>query len=157
MGGLPETNNSWSIEDFRLLLETYSGITMLFLRGNLVDFLSEVAQQIGVHMNCHPDDPPVSLLGLSRVMSTNNETQLWIQLTYLLTVYSYALDSWVLHRVMMGLLIHFVHLRNTKRIIGSLSDILFFLTSSFRVKYRNVSNSPRPNSRAETIMCFRAS
>ncbi|MCE8471589.1 mannonate dehydratase, partial [Rhodovulum sulfidophilum] len=41
--------------------------------GHLVDFLSEIvplAEELGLRFCCHPDDPPVPLLGLPRIMST---------------------------------------------------------------------------------------
>ncbi|MEM7321207.1 MAG: mannonate dehydratase, partial [Pseudomonadota bacterium] len=74
--GLPGANDRWSVAEVRALLGTYSGIDAARLRGNLVDFLGEVApvaQELGLRLCCHPDDPPFSLLGLPRVMSNADD------------------------------------------------------------------------------------
>ncbi len=70
--GLPGAAESFSLEDVRQHLAEYSGISAAQLRGHLIDFLSEVApiaEEIGMRLCCHPDDPPFPLLGLPRVMS----------------------------------------------------------------------------------------
>lgn len=71
--GLPGAAESMTLEDVRAHLAEYDGIPEDRLRGHLVDFLAEVAplaQEIGLRLCCHPDDPPVPLLGLPRIMST---------------------------------------------------------------------------------------
>jgi len=71
--GLPGAVESWSLPELSAHLSTYDGVTPERLRQNLVDFLAEVApvaQNLGVRLCCHPDDPPFPLLGLPRVMST---------------------------------------------------------------------------------------
>ena len=73
VAGLPGANDSWSVEDVRHNLSAYTGMTHETLRSHLIDFLSEVvptAEAIGIRLCCHPDDPPFSLLGLPRVMSS---------------------------------------------------------------------------------------
>ncbi|MGB3501778.1 MAG: mannonate dehydratase [Mesorhizobium sp.] len=72
--GLPGAVESWSLPELAAHLATYDGISPDRLRGHLIDFLAEVApvaQELGVRLCCHPDDPPFSLLGLPRIMSTN--------------------------------------------------------------------------------------
>jgi mannonate dehydratase len=74
--GLPGSNEQWSVDDVRALLDTYDGITPDRLRAHLIDFLAEVspvAQSLGMRLCCHPDDPPFSLLGLPRVMSSTQD------------------------------------------------------------------------------------
>lgn len=71
--GLPGAAESFSLDDVRSLLRDYAQIGSDTLRGNLVAFLNEVtpvAEDLGMRLCCHPDDPPFSLLGLPRIMST---------------------------------------------------------------------------------------
>jgi len=71
--GLPGTAVTLTIDDVRDHLSAYDNISGQQLRSNLIDFLSEVAphaQKLGLRLCCHPDDPPFSLLGLPRIMST---------------------------------------------------------------------------------------
>jgi mannonate dehydratase len=73
VAGLPGANNNWSLEDVRRQLEAYAGMTPEKLCVHLIDFLSEivpVAEDLGVRLCCHPDDPPFPLLGLPRVLSS---------------------------------------------------------------------------------------
>ena len=71
--GLPGAAEKMSLEDVKTHLARYDNISAAKLRGHLIDFLAEVAplaQEIGMRLCCHPDDPPFPLLGLPRVMST---------------------------------------------------------------------------------------
>ena len=72
VAGLPGAVDSWTLEALRDRLVDYSNLDATHLRQNLIDFLSEiapVAEDLGMRLSCHPDDPPFSLLGLPRVMS----------------------------------------------------------------------------------------
>lgn len=74
--GLPGSAESWSLDGLRDQIATYAGIDADRLRRNLIDFLAEVAptaEKLGLRLCCHPDDPPFSLLGLPRVMSTQDD------------------------------------------------------------------------------------
>ena len=74
--GLPGANDGWTLDQTREKLATYDHIDAARLRANLIDFLSEVAplaQELGLRLCCHPDDPPFSLLGLPRVMSSTDD------------------------------------------------------------------------------------
>jgi mannonate dehydratase len=73
--GLPGSLEAYTLEQLRSALRTYDGITAPVLRKNLQEFLTEVipvAEEAGVSMAIHPDDPPWPLLGLPRVV-TNTE------------------------------------------------------------------------------------
>ncbi|MBP0438065.1 mannonate dehydratase [Tianweitania sediminis] len=74
--GLPGAAENFSLDDVRAHLAKYADITADQLRSHLVDFLAEVAplaEELGVRLCCHPDDPPFALLGLPRVMSTEDD------------------------------------------------------------------------------------
>ena len=76
VAGLPGANDGWTLEDVKALLATYDGIDATGLRQNLIDFLSEVAplaNELGLRLCCHPDDPPFPLLGLPRIMSSTDD------------------------------------------------------------------------------------
>jgi mannonate dehydratase len=71
--GLPGSTESMTLDDVRAHLAEYGHMSTDQLRRHFVDFLSEVvpvAEEVGVRLCCHPDDPPFALLGLPRIMST---------------------------------------------------------------------------------------
>ena len=71
--GLPGEAQAPSLETLREQLRDYDAIKEETLRTHLIDFLAEVAptaEKLGLQLCCHPDDPPIPLLGLPRVMST---------------------------------------------------------------------------------------
>lgn len=74
--GLPGAAERMSLEDVKEHLAAYDNISADRLRQHLVDFLSEVsplAEGLGMRICCHPDDPPFPLLGLPRIMSTEDD------------------------------------------------------------------------------------
>ena len=76
--GLPGSEEGYSMEEFKAMLDSYKGINADQLRSHLVQFLSEIiplAEELGIRMCIHPDDPPFTLLGLPRVMSTQADYQ----------------------------------------------------------------------------------
>jgi len=78
IAGLPGGQQGYSLDDFRQRLEEYSEITPEIYRENLVYFLKQivpVAIESGVRLAIHPDDPPISLFGLPRVVSTESDLQ----------------------------------------------------------------------------------
>lgn len=71
--GLPGAADHFGLADIRACLAQYDQIDADRLRRHLIDFLAEVtplAEQLGLRLCCHPDDPPFPLLGLPRIMST---------------------------------------------------------------------------------------
>ncbi len=78
IAGLPGAEASYNRETIRGLIAEYEGATPADLRNNLVAFLREVlpvAEEVGVRLAIHPDDPPWSLFGLPRVVSTAEDVR----------------------------------------------------------------------------------
>lgn len=74
--GLPGSMEAFELEKFQGLLDEYRHIDANKLQENLLYFLEKiipVAQELGMAMCIHPDDPPFPLLGLPRVVSTENQ------------------------------------------------------------------------------------
>ncbi|WP_298313994.1 mannonate dehydratase [uncultured Aquimarina sp.] len=127
IAGLPGAEEGYSLEDFNTILDTYKNIGAKELKENLYSFLKEIipiAEESGVLMCIHPDDPPYPILGLPRVVSTEPD---------ILDLYSvvdspnngltFCTGSFGLRKdndlpamiERLGNRIHFIHLRSTKR------------------------------------------
>lgn len=127
VSGLPGANQTQTFEDFRALLSSYAEIDSEQLRSNLRDFLEEVipvAEQLGLRLCCHPDDPPFPILGLPRVVSTEADY------AYLIGAVDSPANGITLCSGSMGARadndlpgmmrrlghrVHFIHLRNVRR------------------------------------------
>jgi mannonate dehydratase len=76
--GLPGSMETYSLEKFQEQLNLYHDIDRVKLKTHLSYFLNEVipvAEECGVKMAIHPDDPPWNLLGLPRIVSTLEDLQ----------------------------------------------------------------------------------
>jgi mannonate dehydratase len=74
--GLPGGNGSLTIEEVRNGIEHYRGVDAAAMRANAAEFLKVVcpaAEELGVRLSVHPDDPPRPLLGLPRIVSTASD------------------------------------------------------------------------------------
>ncbi len=135
--GLPGAAESFSLDDVRQHIAEYDKIDEDRLRAHLIDFLSEVtpvAEELGLRLCCHPDDPPVPLLGLPRIMSTEAHYAAVMNAVDSpangITLCSGSLgarpdndlpgimDRW-------GARVHFLHLRNVKRETGDIRGSFF--------------------------------
>jgi len=133
--GLPGSTESMTLDDVRDHLAEYGAISRERLRANFVDFLDAVvptAEDLGLRLCCHPDDPPFALLGLPRVMSTEADYKYILDavdspasgMTYCTGSLGARPDNdmpGVMER--LGHRVHFLHLRNIKRdnddVVGS--------------------------------------
>ncbi|WP_042252815.1 mannonate dehydratase [Paracoccus sp. PAMC 22219] len=122
--GLPGAAERMTLDDVKDHLARYDDISPARLRAHLVDFLAEVtplAQELGMRLCCHPDDPPFPLLGLPRIMSTEADYRAVMDAVDLsangITLCTGSLGARAdndLPGMMarMGDRVHFLHLRN---------------------------------------------
>jgi mannonate dehydratase len=76
MAGLPGAYDRYDIPGLRRMLKSYAGIDAAALKANLARFLREVvpaAEEAGIAMCMHPDDPPRPILGLPRIVSNRQD------------------------------------------------------------------------------------
>jgi len=127
IAGLPGGEGSYDRESIRAAIERFSKLGNEAYRANLVAFLEEiipVAEDAGVVMAIHPDDPPFSLFGLPRVVSTAADARALLNavpstangLTMCAGSYGARGDNDLVAMIReFHDRIYFVHLRNIKR------------------------------------------
>ena len=124
--GLPGDDEPFTAAEVLEELKCYEKITAEKLQKHLFDFLQEVvpvAEEVGLKMAIHPDDPPFPLLGLPRVVGTEQEVAALLAaapspangLCFCTGSYGSRPDNDIPGMVRrLGDCIHFLHLRNTK-------------------------------------------
>jgi mannonate dehydratase len=127
LAGLPGTDEVFTVDEFKVYLEKYRAVDEAKLKENLGYFLKAIipyAEELGIKMCIHPDDPPFPILGLPRVVK--NEADL----TDIVNMYRSPANGitlctgslganaandipGIINR--LGQHIHFLHLRNVNR------------------------------------------
>ena len=127
IAGLPGAEEGYTLQEFRKILSTYKNIGLKELKSNLFYFVSEIiptAENANILLCIHPDDPPYSILGLPRVVSTEQDVvDLYNAvkspnngLTFCTGSFGVRSDNDLVGMVnRLGSRIHFIHLRATKR------------------------------------------
>ncbi|MEP4485529.1 mannonate dehydratase [Marinobacter alexandrii] len=128
IAGLPgKMTDAYDLDDFRTMLANYRHVSSDTLRNNLFSFLSRVlprAEELGVKLAIHPDDPPRDMLGLPRIICTAQDLELLFDaqpspsngITLCVGTYSSRPDNDLPAMArQFGPRIHFSHLRGVSR------------------------------------------
>ena len=127
IAGLPGSEEGYTLESFLAVINSYKNIGADDLKANLKYFLQQIipiAEQAGVLMCIHPDDPPFPILGLPRVVSNEQDIMEIYNavdspnngLTFCTGSFGVNADNDLPGMIQrLGERIHFIHLRSTKR------------------------------------------
>jgi len=127
IAGLPGAEEGYTLEEFNAILKTYDQVGEVTLKQNLIHFLKQIipaAEQGGILMCIHPDDPPYPILGLPRVVSTEQDILDLFNavdspnngLTFCTGSFGVRPDNDLPGMAeRLGDKIHFIHLRSTQR------------------------------------------
>ncbi len=127
IAGLPGAEEGYTLDEFNAILATYKNVGPKELKENLFYFLKQIipaAEKAGILMCIHPDDPPFPILGLPRVVSTEQDIKDLFKavdspnngLTFCTGSFGVRPDNDLVGMAeRLGERIHFIHLRSTQR------------------------------------------
>jgi mannonate dehydratase len=127
IAGLPGAEEGYTMQQFNEQIEAYANLNEETLRSHLIQFLAALmptAEAVGVNMCIHPDDPPHSLFGIPRVVSTATDIEALFSavpslnngLTFCTGSFGVRPDNDLLEMFTQHAeRIHFLHFRSTKR------------------------------------------